>query len=199
MKSCALCWLLLLSSAALAQPCKDGRAPVELANVEFRDTPGLTPELEAAIVETIRAHDADGCETLNEMAERARDLAQQRGYFKALVEDPKSRLALSNESKRQNVFFVIKLGQVYRLAAVNFSDTSAFGTDELRAAVPMADGDIFNVQLVRKGLKNLRELYRAHGYTDFVPVPNTQIDDQHRLITLTLDMVRGTNQDSNRN
>ena len=122
------------------------------------------------------------------MAERARDLLQQRGYFKALVQDPKSKTVGSSERPELEVLLVIELGEIYRLAHIGFRDTP-FGSVELRAAVPLADGEVFNTQKVRQGLKNLREVYHAHGYTNFTPVPNTEIDDEHRLITLTFDLV----------
>src|SRR6478735_1689199 len=107
MKLSALCIVLLLSSAALAQKCEDGRAPVPISKIEFELTPGLTPELRQAIKENIKLHNTDGCETPGEMAERARDLLQQRGYFKALVQDPKSKTVGSSERPELEVLLVI--------------------------------------------------------------------------------------------
>jgi hemolysin activation/secretion protein len=187
MKLSALCVLLLLSSAALAQHCKDGRTPIQIAKIDFELTPGLTPELRQAITENIKAHNTDGCETSNEMAERARDLLQQRGYFKAHVQDPRWKIVGNSGRSELELFLVIELGEIYRLAHIGFRDTP-FGADELRTAVPLADGEIFNVEKVRQGLKNLRDLYHSHGYTNFTPVPNTEVDDEHRLITLTFDL-----------
>jgi hypothetical protein len=184
----ALCVLLLLSSAALAQRCKNGRAPIQIAKIQFELTAGLTPELRQAITENIESHNTDGCETPNEMAERARDLLQQRGYFKALVQDPRWKIVGSSERQELEILLVIELGEIYRLAHISFRD-APFGADELRAAIPLADGEIFNTEKIRQGLKNLRDLYHSHGYGDFGPVPNAEVDDEHRLITLTFDPV----------
>lgn len=122
------------------------------------------------------------------MAERARDLLQQRGYFKALGQDPRSKIVDSSERPQLKVLLVIEVGEIYGLSHISFRD-APFGIDELRAAVPLADGEIFNIEKIRQGLKNLQDVYHAHGYTNFTPVPKTEIDDQRRLISLTFDLV----------
>jgi outer membrane protein insertion porin family len=55
----------------------------------------------------------------------------------------------------------------------------------------MKDGDIFNVEFMRKGLKNLRDAYSENGYINFTPVPNTEIDDEHKTITINFDLDEG--------
>ncbi len=55
----------------------------------------------------------------------------------------------------------------------------------------MKDGDIFNIEMVRKGLKNLRDAYGASGYINFTPVPDTQFDDEKKLISLNIDLDEG--------
>ena len=55
----------------------------------------------------------------------------------------------------------------------------------------MKDGEIFNIELVRKGLKNLRDAYGELGYINFTPVPDTQFDDEKKLISLTIDLDEG--------
>lgn len=190
MKLLVFCFLISLSSTAFCQQCASGRAPIRIAKVDFESTPGLPPELQRAITEEIKSHNVDGCETPNEMAERARDLLQQRGYFKALVEEPpRSTLVGSTEQPQLDLLLEIKLGAIYRLAHINFRDTP-FGADELRAAVPLVDGEVFNVEKVRQGLKNLRDVFHEHGYTEFVPVPALEVDDEHQLITLTFNLER---------
>jgi outer membrane protein insertion porin family len=47
------------------------------------------------------------------------------------------------------------------------------------------------VEMMRKGLKNLRDAYGEHGYINFTPVPNTEIDEEHKLITVTFDLDEG--------
>ncbi len=55
----------------------------------------------------------------------------------------------------------------------------------------MKDGDIFNADMVRKGLEDLRKVYGALGYINFTAVPDTTVDEEHKLITLKIDIEEG--------
>ena len=55
----------------------------------------------------------------------------------------------------------------------------------------MKDGDIFNAELMRKGIKNLRDAYGAAGYINFTPVPDTEIDEEHKTVTVKFDLDEG--------
>ena len=55
----------------------------------------------------------------------------------------------------------------------------------------MKDGDIFNADMVRKGLEDLRKVYGALGYINFTAVPDTTVDEEHKLITLKIDIDEG--------
>ena len=86
----------------------------------------------------------------------------------------------------------VEEGERYRLKEIKFTGNKAItNTAALRRLIPMKDGDIFNIELVRKGLKNLRDAYGALGYINFTPVPDTQFDDDKKLISLTIDLDEG--------
>jgi outer membrane protein insertion porin family len=55
----------------------------------------------------------------------------------------------------------------------------------------MKDGEIFNADMVRKGIEDLRKVYGALGYINFTSVPDTSIDEEHKLITLKIDIDEG--------
>lgn len=55
----------------------------------------------------------------------------------------------------------------------------------------MRDGDLFRVDAIRDGLKNLHELYCRLGYLNFTPVPNVQIDDSSSTISVLFDLDEG--------
>ena len=140
---------------------------------------------------------------LNEDAERVRDEYQQKGYFKALVQDPKTKIRDTNsikwykpysrsKGKAVDITMPIEEGDRFRLKEIKFSGNKAIkDTEGLRRMVPMKDGETFNVESMRKGLKNLRDAYGSIGYINFTPVPNTEIDDEHKLITVTFDLDEG--------
>ena len=139
---------------------------------------------------------------LNEDAERVRNEYQMRGYFKALVQDPKTQvrdtggfhipLIMKGGGKAVDITLPIEEGERYRLGGITFKNNKAIQDARLlRSLFPMKDGDIFNTDNVRKGLENLRKGYGELGYINFTSVPETKIDDDKKLITLEIDLDEG--------
>ncbi|MDP9264197.1 MAG: outer membrane protein assembly factor BamA, partial [Acidobacteriota bacterium] len=139
---------------------------------------------------------------LNEDAERVRNAYQMRGYFKALVEEPKTKvrdtggfhipLVLKGGGKAVDITIPIEEGERYRLGSITFKGNKAIKDPRLlRSLFPMKDGDIFNTDNIRKGLENLRKGYGELGYINFTSVPDTKIDDNKKLITLEIDLDEG--------
>jgi outer membrane protein insertion porin family len=139
---------------------------------------------------------------LSEDAERVRDAYQQKGYFKALVQDPKTNIhdthgfripfIQKGGGKSVDITMPVEEGEQYRLKEVKFSGNKAItNTEALRRLIPMKDGEIFNTELMRKGIKNLRDAYGALGYINFTPVPDTEIDDEHKMVTVKFDLDEG--------
>jgi len=141
---------------------------------------------------------------LTEDTELVRDAYQRQGYFKAVVGDPKTKirdtgtsgfhipLIMKGPGKVIDITLPVEEGDRYRLKEIKFTGNKAIPNEAaLRRLIPMKDGDIFNIELVRKGLKNLRDAYGAAGYINFTPVPDTQFDDEKKLISLTIDVDEG--------
>ena len=142
---------------------------------------------------------------LSEDAELVRDTYQRRGYFKAVVQDPKTQirdvgsggfhipLIMKGAGKVVDITIPVEEGERYRLKDIKFSGNKAVtNTALLRRLIPMKDGEIFNIELVRRGLKNLRDAYGELGYINFTPVPDTQFDDEKKLISLNIDLDEGS-------
>jgi len=154
------------------------------------------------VLESIFARTFDATK-LSEDAERVRDAYQQKGYFKALVSDPNTQIRDINrtiyfwpfQKKRGKVVDItvpIEEGERYTLKAITFTGNKALSNSAaLRNLFPMKDGEIFNTTHVRKGLENLRKAYTEFGYINFTPVPDTEIDDEKRQITLKIDIDEG--------
>jgi outer membrane protein assembly factor BamA len=64
-----------------------------------------------------------------------------------------------------------------------------FPVGQLRSLMPLQEGDILNLEKVREGLDGLRKLYGDHGYIDFVPQPLTDVDDEHQIVSIHVDLV----------
>ncbi|HZI58868.1 MAG TPA: outer membrane protein assembly factor BamA, partial [Verrucomicrobiae bacterium] len=140
---------------------------------------------------------------LEEDAERVREALQTYGYFKAVVDDPKTQLrdtsskahipfVQSGKGKVMDITVPIEEGDKYKLKAITFKGNKAIlNTTLLRSVFPIKDGETFNKQLIGKGLDNLRKAYGELGYIDFAPVPTTDIDDEKKEITLNVEVEEG--------
>ena len=138
---------------------------------------------------------------LQEDTERVRDAYQQKGFFKALVQDPKTQVRDTSPGfpwlfrkggKAMDITIPVEEGATYRLTAINFHGNKALNNNAaLRRLFPMKDGELFNVESVRKGIKNLREAYGEFGYINFTSVPDTKLDEDKHLITLDIDLDEG--------
>ncbi|MBI2681850.1 MAG: outer membrane protein assembly factor BamA [Acidobacteriales bacterium] len=139
---------------------------------------------------------------LQEDAERVRNEYQERGHFKAIVGDPKTKMrdtggSFINPFKRKpgkvvDITMPIEEGERFKLGSISFTGGKAVtNTKFLRALFPMKDGEIFSTKGVRKGLENMRKAYGELGYINFTPVPDTQINDEKKIIDLVIDLDEG--------
>ncbi|HUI82977.1 MAG TPA: outer membrane protein assembly factor BamA [Candidatus Binatia bacterium] len=154
------------------------------------------------ILENLFARTYDSTK-LTEDAERVRYFYQTKGYFKALVGDPRTQIHdtsgvrwyfpfKSSPGKAVDITMPVEEGQRYRLKEITFSGNKAVkNTQGLRALFKIKNGEIFDTEAIRKGLEALRKAYAALGYINFTPVPNTEADDEKRLISLRIDLDEG--------
>jgi outer membrane protein insertion porin family len=141
---------------------------------------------------------------LEEDTERVRSEYQNRGYFKVLVQDPKTEihdtghtgvhipLLQKGPGKAVDITMPIEEGDKYRLASITFKNNKALANSKaLRTLFPIKDGDIFSREKIGKGLENLRKAYGEYGYINFTSVPDTRFDDEKKLIYLDVDVDEG--------
>ena len=141
---------------------------------------------------------------LEEDTERVRAEYQNRGYFKVLVDDPKTEIhdtghegvhipwLQPSQGKSVDITMPIEEGDRYRLGTITFKNNKAISNvAALRNLFPMKDGDIFSREKVAKGLENLRKAYGEAGYINFTSVPDTKFDDEKKTVDLTIDVDEG--------
>lgn len=139
---------------------------------------------------------------LDEDAERVRDDLRHHGYFEALVEEPQTKLRdktggfgippFRKSGKAMDITMPVQEGDKYRLKAITFKNNKAIiNTQLLRSLFPLKDGDTFDTHQVQKGLENLRKAYGEYGYINFTAVPETQIDNEKKMLTLNVDIDEG--------
>jgi len=141
---------------------------------------------------------------LEEDTERVRAEYQNRGYFKVVVNDPKTQihdtghkgfhipLLQAGPGKAVDITMPIEEGDKYRLGKITFKNNKAIqNVNALRSLFPIKDGDIFSREKVAKGLENLRKAYGTQGYINFTSVPGTTFDDEKKLAFLEIDVDEG--------
>lgn len=146
-------------------------------------------DVDQLVSEANRAEwDAAGDGWLNSFAEiQLRSAWQDRGYFKVALDPQAKSLGGDAASERFLVEArVLNEGPQYHLGNIQFTGGTQFQDWELREAIPMREGDIFNVESVRKGIAALTKLYASRGYPDFTVVPNTAVDEDLQRISLIL-------------
>jgi outer membrane protein insertion porin family len=141
---------------------------------------------------------------LEEDTERVRYEYQNRGYFKAVVQDPKTEihdtghagfhipLLQKGPGKAVDITMPIDEGEKYRLGSISFKNNKAIANSKaLRGVFPIKDGDVFSREKIAKGLEELRKQYGALGFINFTSVPDTQVDEEKKLVNLTIDVDEG--------
>jgi outer membrane protein insertion porin family len=141
---------------------------------------------------------------LEEDTERVRAEYQNRGYFKVVVNDPKTeihdtghkgfhiRLLQAGPGKAVDITMPIEEGDQYRLGKITFKNNKAISnTAALRSLFPLKDGDIFSRERIAKGIEALRKAYGEYGYINYTGVPSTTFDDEKKLANLEIDIDEG--------
>lgn len=141
---------------------------------------------------------------LEEDTERVRAEFQNRGYFKVLVDEPKTEIHDTGHTglhipllqpglgKSVDIMMPIEEGERYRLGTITFKNNKAIpNSAALRSLIPMKDGDIFSREKMAKGIQNLSKAYGEAGYINYTGVPDTKFDDEKKIINIEFDVDEG--------
>lgn len=139
---------------------------------------------------------------LEEDSQRVRRAYQDRGYFKASVDEPLTHIRNQGgisiltfrprKGKVIDITMPVEEGQQYRLGAITFTGNKRVtNTKALRALFKIKDGEIFNATAVAKGLENMRKAYGQLGYINFTAVPTPRVDEAKKLLYLNIDIDEG--------
>lgn len=140
-----------------------------------------TQTVDSTQISEVTANFVGSCfnDNAGEIGERIRDQFQQRGYFKAKVDNVtiKARDPLAIP-KPVSVEAKVEEGPLYKLSQLDFVGNRAFTSEQLAGQFPLKIEDPFKTNYVRSGLDTLRTLYGSHGYLDFraIPMPEPHSD-----------------------
>jgi outer membrane protein insertion porin family len=145
-------------------------------------------------------------EKLNEDLEVGiRGLYQDNGYFKVVVA-PNGPILQNvdvqhggvavpglrpHTGKAVNITIPIEEGEQYKMGTLKIVSSDpdkalSLKVDPLKSLFPLKEGDVFNVDKLRKALKNYTDAYGQYGFIDFTAEPDFDLDDAAKKINLTL-------------
>src|SRR6266849_2659130 len=133
-----------------------------------------------------------------------RGLYRDNGYFKVSVGEPvlenidtaSNRLGVPliagrSHGKAVNITIHVEEGERYNMGTLKIVSADpdkalSLKVEALKCAFPLKQGDIFSTEKVRKALETYGKIYGEYGFIDFTPEPDTEIDEEKKIINLTL-------------
>ncbi|HZV87622.1 MAG TPA: outer membrane protein assembly factor BamA [Candidatus Binatus sp.] len=93
--------------------------------------------------------------------------------------------------KAVNITIPIEEGEQYRMGTLKIVSSDpdkalSLKVEPLKSIFPLKDGDVFNVDKLRKAIKSYGDAYGQYGFIDFTAEPDFDIDDATKKINLTL-------------
>ena len=141
---------------------------------------------------------------LEDDMELVREAEQNRGYFKAVVGDPKTQIRDTGRTgfhipllqhgpgKEIDITVPIEEGEQYRLAGITFSGNKTLNNSKaLRGVFQLKDGDVFSRQKFAKGLENLKTAYGTQGFINYTPVPTPTFDEAKKTVSWNIEIDEG--------
>jgi len=134
-----------------------------------------------------------------------RGLYRDNGFFKVSVGDPvlenvdtqSNKLGVpvpfmgKSKGKSVNITIPIEEGERYHMGTLKIvsgdpDKALSLKVDALKSIFPLKEGDIFSTEKVRKAMENYTKAYGEFGFIDFTSEPETDIDEDKKVINLTM-------------
>src|SRR5438270_626421 len=141
---------------------------------------------------------------LDDDMELIREAEQNRGYFKANIGEPITKIRDTGHTgfhipliqhgpgKAMDITVPIEEGDQYRLGTITFKGNKSIpNAKALRGLFPLKDGDVFDRKKFAKGLENLKSVYGTQGFINYAPIPTPTFDEQKKLVSWEIEIDEG--------
>src|SRR5258708_39488096 len=100
-------------------------------------------------------------------------------------------IAGRSHGKAVNITIHVEEGERYHMGTLKIVSADpdkalSLKVEALKGAFPLKQGNIFSTEKVRKALETYGNIYGEYGFIDFTPEPDTEIDEDKKIINLTL-------------
>ena len=213
--ACGACVLLCsLSLPAQLPPCMKARSPFPTLAEEIADmkaeVEGPHPIViidvvhfdgpihlsRSALSSIIRTANQAAFSADDDWLEEFQDVAlrgwwQDHGYNNVKVTAESHLNSGDSQHQHFSVSVHVDEGLQYRLSGIRFVNADperglAIPEEQLRKVIQIRDGEILNVDKVRRGVEALTRFYGTKGYMDFTAEPRLETDDAHRRISVLM-------------
>jgi outer membrane protein assembly factor BamA len=194
--------LFPVNSRTLSEPTAEKRSAatvdsshrkITIDGITFDSPIHLPDSAVAQIVSHANASDwwTDSSDWIDELVEIGlRGAWQNQGYFRVKATAEAHPLGGDANYERFQVSAHVDEGLQYHLGDIRLSAATggspSFLVGELRTAIPLRDGELFDVSKIREGIDKLMQFYGSQGYIDFTATPNIEIDDKLQRISLVM-------------
>ncbi|MDH4121359.1 MAG: outer membrane protein assembly factor BamA [Deltaproteobacteria bacterium] len=115
----------------------------------------------------------------------------KRGYIRVYIRKPKVMMYHNPEYSRVDIDLDIEEGLAYTTGKVDIDGDILGEKEELMELVTLHQGDPFNPFKQNQDIQTLRSLYTSQGYAFAKVIPQTQVDDETRVVSITYRLVKG--------
>jgi outer membrane protein assembly factor BamA len=196
----------LACAAATAHPQNNSQIPaavtpkIRIQKIDIQGNHGLTTAQIKGAMKLIKEGSSSsappGTDTTNRKLQddltRIRMLYAEHGYTRVNVFDPTievKKVEIGRTSENQ-YFITIKIEEnaQYRISDVRVTGNKQFTADEIRRAVGMVPGQVYNETMLREGFEKLKKMYASRGFTKFAPDPSFDFDETKKVVILTINI-----------
>ena len=119
-----------------------------------------------------------------------REAYQDNGYFMAEVS---SDIVVDRRLGGTSNVLVLNItpGKRYRVTGISWHGISAFPEAELARLIPIRPGEFFSRKKFAHGLEAAKTLYDSHGYINYSPIPQPQIDEEAGTLGWVIEVDEG--------
>jgi outer membrane protein insertion porin family len=89
---------------------------------------------------------------------------------------------------RYHITLKVEENDQYKIGDVKVIGVKEFNENVIKAVLGLVPEQVFNESMLRKGFDNLKKLYGSRGYVNFSPVPLQDLDDEKKLVNLTINI-----------
>ena len=120
---------------------------------------------------------------------RVEGFYQDHGFLRIKVLEPK--IDINKKARQIHIIIPVEEGPQFRIKSIGIKGDKTIPHDEIIKSLINKKGDIYNVSRLREDIVNVTDLYSTKGFAYAEANPVTKIDDQTRMVEISIDIDRG--------